>query len=122
MPSRKRNVRLRNFKALICVLNPKNSVHTLSFAIDADYSVAGLMRCRHKNGLSANAVHVDAHARLAVVQMNVTVLGDQVGYTVLVTYLKSVKNIIIINKERSIQKLHFQWIFTRLSVSKFIKS
>jgi hypothetical protein len=49
------------------------------------------MRCRHKNGLSADAVHVDAHARLAVVQVNVTVLGDQVGNTVLVTYLNSVK-------------------------------
>ena len=72
-----------------------HTVHTLSFAIDANYSVAGLMRCRHKNGLSADAVHVDAHARLAVVQVNVTVLGDQVGNTVLVTYLNSVKKYVI---------------------------
>ena len=91
-PHKNGYVWLRNFKALICVKCPKNRVHTLSFAIDADYSVAGLMRCRHKNGLSADAVHVDAHARLAVVQVNVTVLGDQVGNTVLVTYLNIVKN------------------------------
>ena len=59
----------------------------MAFTIDANYSVARLVRCRHENRFRADPVHVDADARLHVVQVNVTVLGDQVGDTVLVTYL-----------------------------------
>lgn len=36
------------------------------------------MRSGDKNGLGANSVHVDANARLQVVQMNVTILCDQI--------------------------------------------
>ena len=41
----------------------------------------------HKDGLGADAVHVDAHARLQVVQVDVPVLGDQVDHPVLRTDL-----------------------------------
>ena len=36
-----------------------------------------------ENGVTADAVHVDAHRRLHVVQVDVTVLGDQVDDVVL---------------------------------------
>ena len=45
------------------------------------------MRCRNENRLRTDAVHVDAHASFHVVQVNVTVLGDKVGDTMLVTYI-----------------------------------
>lgn len=49
----------------------------LSFPVDADDSWRGLMSRGHKNGLSADSVHVNAGARLEVVQVNVAVFGDQ---------------------------------------------
>ena len=41
----------------------------------------------HKDGLGADAVHVDADAGLEVVQVDVPVLGDQVDHPVLRTDL-----------------------------------
>ncbi len=49
----------------------------LSFPVHADDSRCGFVGCRHKNGLSADSVHVDAGARLQVIQMNVTVFSDE---------------------------------------------
>lgn len=49
----------------------------LSFPVHANDSSCGFVGCRHKNGLSADSVHVDAGARLQVVQMNVTVFSDE---------------------------------------------
>ncbi len=49
----------------------------LSFPVHADDSRCGFVGCRHKNGFSADSVHVDAGARLQVIQMNVTVFSDE---------------------------------------------
>ena len=45
---------------------------------------------RDKDGLSADAVHVDARASLKVVQVEVAKLGDQIDHTVLCTHLHTV--------------------------------
>ena len=46
------------------------------------------MDSRDKDGLSADAVHVDARACLEVVQVDVAKLGNQVDHVVLCTDLK----------------------------------
>lgn len=45
------------------------------------------MRSSHKDGLCTDSVHVDAHSRLQVIQVNVTVLCDQIYDSMLVTNL-----------------------------------
>ena len=59
----------------------------LAFPVDTDDPVRRLMRGRHEDGLRTDPVHVDADPALHVVQMNVAVLGDQVGDTMLLTHL-----------------------------------
>ena len=49
------------------------------------------MRGRDKDGLGTDPVHVDADARLHVVQVDVAVLGDQVNHSVLFAHLYSKK-------------------------------
>lgn len=46
------------------------------------------MRGRHKNGLSADPVHVDARARLKVIKMDVAVFGDEKDDIMLGAYLE----------------------------------
>ena len=41
----------------------------------------------HKDGLSTDAVHVDASAGLNVIEMDVAKLGDQVDDIILLTHL-----------------------------------
>lgn len=43
----------------------------------------------HKDGLRADSIHVDAHSRLQVVQVNVTVLCDQIYDTMFIANLRS---------------------------------
>ena len=45
---------------------------------------------RYKDGLCTDPVHVDAHSRLQVVQVDVTILCDQVYDTVLCTNLREI--------------------------------
>ena len=45
------------------------------------------MHCRHKDGLSGDAVHVDAGASLQVIEVHVAKLGDQVDDVVLGAHL-----------------------------------
>ena len=48
-----------------------------------------------EDGLGADAVHVDAHPGLEVVEVDVAVLGNQVCYSVFVRYLqKRIKRLI----------------------------
>ena len=49
----------------------------LTLPVDADDAAGCLVRCRHKNRLPTDAVHVYAHTRLNVVQVYVAVFGDQ---------------------------------------------
>lgn len=52
------------------------------------------MRSSYKDGLCTDSIHVDTNSRLQVIQVNVTILCDQVYYTMLTTNLK--RNIEII--------------------------
>ena len=49
----------------------------LSFPVDTDDAGGGFVWGSHKDGLPADAVHVDAGAGLQVVQVDVAVLGDE---------------------------------------------
>lgn len=46
-----------------------------------------------KDGLSANAVHVDAGTRLQVIQMDVAIFGDKENHIVLGAYLSTNKHV-----------------------------
>lgn len=46
------------------------------------------MRGGHKDGLCTDSIHVDAHSGLQVIQVNVTVLCDQIDDTMLTTNLR----------------------------------
>ena len=46
-----------------------------------------LMDSGDKNGITTDSVHVDASARLQIIEMDVTKLGDEVDDTVLLTDL-----------------------------------
>lgn len=63
-------------------------VSHLSLLVDPNNSRGGFMRGGHKDGLCTDSVHVDAHSRLQVIQVNVTVLCDQIYYTVLTANLR----------------------------------
>ena len=45
------------------------------------------MRCSHEDCIAADAVHVDTGSSLHVVQVNISVLGDQVDHIVLLSDL-----------------------------------
>lgn len=59
----------------------------LSLPVDPDDACGGLMWSRNKNGLPADAVHVDAGARLQVIQVNVAVFGNKENHILLGAYL-----------------------------------
>ena len=61
----------------------------LSLPVDPDDAAGGLVGCGDEDGVAADAVHVDAHARLQVVQVDVAILGDEVNHIVLRAHLKS---------------------------------
>lgn len=46
------------------------------------------MRGGYKDGLRTDSVHVDTHSRLQVIQVNVSVLCDQIYDTMLTTNLR----------------------------------
>lgn len=55
----------------------------LSFPVDTDDARRCLVWSRDKDGLSTDAVHVDAGTRLQVIQVDVAILGDQENHIVL---------------------------------------
>ena len=61
----------------------------LSFPVDSNDATSGLMRGGDKDGVTTDAVHVDAGASLNVVQMDVSVLGDQEHHTMLLAGLRT---------------------------------
>lgn len=63
--------------------------HTyLAFPVDSYDATAGIVHSGHKDSLPADPVHVDASARLQVVEVDVAKLGDKVDYVVLGTHLE----------------------------------
>lgn len=54
----------------------------LSLPVDANYSRSAFMRSGNKDGVTTYSVHVDACSSLNVVQMNVTVFGDQIDHII----------------------------------------
>lgn len=67
----------------------------LSFTIDANDPIGGFVRRSDEDGLGTDSVHVDANPRFNIVQVDVTVLGDQVNDAVLGTHLKRRRSVII---------------------------
>lgn len=63
-------------------------VSHLSLLVDPNNSRGGFVRGSHKDGLRTDSVHVDAHSGLQVVQVDVTILGDQIYYPMLTTDLR----------------------------------
>lgn len=59
----------------------------LPFPVDTNDAWRGLVWSSDKDGLATDAVHVDAGARLQVIQVNVAVFGDQENHIVLGAYL-----------------------------------
>jgi len=59
----------------------------LSFSVDTDDAIGGLVGRGNEDGLCANPVHVDTSTALQVVEMNVTVLGDEINNAMLLTNL-----------------------------------
>ena len=55
----------------------------LSLSVNSDDARAGFVGGGDENGVARDAIHVDASARLEVVQVDVAVLGDQVHDVVL---------------------------------------
>lgn len=41
------------------------------------------MRSCDKDSISTNTVHVDAHSRLQIIHVDISILGDQINYTML---------------------------------------
>lgn len=65
----------------------------LSLAIDTNDAVAWFMLSGDKNGLSTDAVHVDANTSFDVIEMDIAVFGDQIRNSVLGAHLcKKKKN------------------------------
>lgn len=63
----------------------------LALPVDTDDATAGIVDCSDKDGLSADAVHVDAGSRLNVVEVDVAKLGDQVDYVILGAHLEGLR-------------------------------
>lgn len=59
----------------------------LSLSIDSKNPTRGFMSSSNKNSVRANSVHVYTRSTLQVVEMNVSVLCDQIDNVVLVTCL-----------------------------------
>ena len=50
----------------------------LSLPVDANDSTGGFMRSSYKDCVATDSVHVDACSGLNVIQVNITVLGDEI--------------------------------------------
>lgn len=59
----------------------------LSLPVDTDDSACAFMGSCDKDGVTANAVHVDTGGRLKVIQVNVPILGDEKDHVVFFTHL-----------------------------------
>ena len=61
----------------------------LSFPVDSDDAGGGLVWCGYKDGFPADPVHVDAGARLQIVQVDVAIFGDEEDHILFGAYLRS---------------------------------
>ena len=55
----------------------------LSLPVHSNDTASGLVWCGDKDGVTTNAVHVDAGASLYIIQVDVAILGDQEHNTML---------------------------------------
>ena len=60
----------------------------LSFSVDTNDSTSSFMRSSYKDCVATDSVHVDACSGLNVVQVNITVLGDQIDDVIFRANLK----------------------------------
>ena len=61
----------------------------LSLPVDSDYASGRFMWSGDEDGLAADAVHVDAGARLQVVQVDVAIFGDEENHVLFGAYLRN---------------------------------
>ena len=61
----------------------------LSLPVDPDDAGGGLVWCGYKDGFPADPVHVDAGARLQIVQVDVAIFGDEENHVLFGAYLRS---------------------------------
>ena len=60
----------------------------LSFPVDTDDTISGFMWRCHKDGVSADPVHVDACASFNVIHVDVAILGHQEDHAMFITGLE----------------------------------
>lgn len=77
-----------------------NWTTNLSFTIDTDDSTASLVRSSHKNSVTANTIHIDTSGSFNVVQMDITVFGDEVDHIVFCTHLRHMQFSLAIDIEK----------------------
>lgn len=63
----------------------------LSFTIDADDSAASLVRSSDENCVTADTIHIDTSGSFDVVQMDVTVFGNEIYHIVFRAHLRHTK-------------------------------
>jgi hypothetical protein len=62
----------------------------LSFSVDTNNTIAWVMWCCDKDRVTTDTVHVDTRATLDVVQMDITIFGDEEHYAMFLTHLERV--------------------------------
>lgn len=60
----------------------------LSLPVDPNDAWRGVVRGGHKDGVTADPVHIDAERILNVIQVDIAILGDQEYHTMLLAHLK----------------------------------
>lgn len=65
----------------------------LSFPVDSNNSTSSIMRCSHKDSITTYSVHVDTRTALNIIQMNITILGDQENNAMFFTHLADLNTI-----------------------------
>ena len=76
-----------NVNTNVNVLDKVCTIEYLSFPVDSDDTRSRLMWSSDKNGLPADPVHVDTSSSLKVIQVDVSVFGDEKDYVLLGTDL-----------------------------------
>ena len=74
----------------------------LSLSVDANDSAGGFMRSSYKDCVATDSVHVDACSGLNVVQVNITVFGDEIDYVILRANLQW--SVIFVNELKNYDK------------------
>lgn len=73
------------------------------------------MRSCDKDSISTNTVHVDAHSRLQVIHVNISILRDQVDNTMLNSNLPKDEVLLVKNKTVTVKTAAFSLVTRQYS-------